>query len=186
MSPGQKSRRIITNAFHKYKEDPDQWGDTASLLRRAAQLLFTAEQKSGPDANGEPIHPEDQGIDNPATLLYGYAIENAIKGYLIEKLNGYKNAEQEAGHAWNHCLCDLAGKTGLPLTDDQRHLLRTLQSFVIWAGRYPIPKKPEKFDFLIPLDNKDVLLMDDFFDAMLRGLESDPRKHLMDEPPTTT
>lgn len=93
--------------------------------------------------DGEPIHPENVDLDDPATMLYGYAVETAIKACLIKKFGSYDRAEKTAGTAWSHNLPVLARLTGLTVTKDQLLLLETLRAFALWAGRYPISKKQE-------------------------------------------
>src|SRR5437867_726837 len=62
----------------------DNWAASAGNLWRAAQVLFLA-YESSTDENGEPVRPEDMELNVPATLLFGYATENAIKALLIKK-----------------------------------------------------------------------------------------------------
>jgi hypothetical protein len=59
---------------------------SAEKLHHAAGLLFSAYEQSQ-DETGEPIEFDDVEMDGPATLLYSYAMENAIKGYLVKMLN---------------------------------------------------------------------------------------------------
>src|SRR5258706_16474775 len=65
---------------------PLAWARTAENLRRAAAILFSVYNSSRAE-NGEPLNEEDIAMDAPATLLFGYALENAIKGYLVKTKN---------------------------------------------------------------------------------------------------
>jgi hypothetical protein len=135
----------IYDGVFKQKEDSKEWAFTAADLRRAAEILFEAEHESRyPD--GEPKNPEDEQMDGPATLLCGYAIENAIKGYLIKKHGGLKAAISASGTAWQkHRLGLLAKQTGIPLSRDLELVLGTMEAFVRWAGKYPISLKRDEF-----------------------------------------
>jgi hypothetical protein len=114
----------------------DSWITSAKRSHRAAEVLFKVYGASRAE-NGEPINVEDLEMDGPATLLLGYAIENAIKGYLIEKLK-LDATKCKADKLWKaHDLCALFAKTGLKATTEQLLLLKTLTAFVLWAGKYP-------------------------------------------------
>jgi hypothetical protein len=118
---------------------------TAWNLRTAADVLFQAWEESW-EPSGEPIHPENEHLDSPATMLYGSAMENAIKGYLIKKHGGFEQARAAIQIAWDrHQISRLAVATGLPLTPEQRLLLHSLEAFIVWAGRYPISMKRHQF-----------------------------------------
>jgi hypothetical protein len=114
----------------------DYWMRSAKNLHGAAAILFAA-YESATSESGEPIRPDDMEMDEPGTLLYGYAMENAIKGHLIAKLNlNSENARKLSG--WSqHNLEELFGQTGIDATDAQRLLLKTLSAHIIWAGKYP-------------------------------------------------
>ena len=40
-------------------------------------------------------------------------------------------------------LLDLVDLSSVSISDDERALLIDLEKYVIWAGRYPLPKKPD-------------------------------------------
>ncbi|MGH7139519.1 MAG: hypothetical protein ACREHD_27550, partial [Pirellulales bacterium] len=47
---------------------------------------------------------------------------------------------------WNHDLVKLAEQidsAALAITDDEKDILERLSKFVAWAGRYPMPSRPE-------------------------------------------
>ena len=135
----------LYDRVYKQKEHPEEWAFTAQDLRRAAQILFDGEHESRyPD--GEPKNPEDERMDEPATLLCGYAIENAIKGYLIKKHGSYKVAVDAGSSSWkSHRLVQLAKQTGIPLSRNLELVLGTLEAFVRWAGKYPISLRRDEF-----------------------------------------
>jgi hypothetical protein len=68
-------------------------------------------------------------------MLYGWAMENMIKGCLIKRHGGFAPALAGCKSDWKgHRLLDLALATGIPLNPEQKLLLGGLQAFVIWAG----------------------------------------------------
>jgi hypothetical protein len=141
----EETRQALDRMFERNKDDPEEWGATAWNLRTAADVLFEAYGEIW-EPDGEPVHLENQNLDSPASMLYGGALENMIKGYLIEKHGGFEQARAAHQCAWDrHQLSRLAAATGVPLSHDQLLLLRSLESFVVWAGRFPIPMRRDQF-----------------------------------------
>jgi hypothetical protein len=144
MLNAEETERLFNGVFMKNQNDPVEWGATAGNLRTAADVLFQAYGETW--EGGEPIHPENEHLDSPATMLYGCAMENAIKGYLIKKHGGFEQARAANEKAWHsHQISRLAVETGLPLTPEQGLLLCSLEAFIVWAGRYPISMKRHQF-----------------------------------------
>ena len=137
----KEKREFFERDFKQKKDDPLEWASTAEKLHRAAKVLFEAWQKAGIE-NGEPVFLEYLELDGPAILLYGLALENIIKGYLIKTTGSFDKAKDKIKDAWqNHQLCNLAISTGLPLSNEQKQLLGSVEAHIRWAGRYPIPLK---------------------------------------------
>jgi hypothetical protein len=104
-------------------------------------------------------------------MLYGYALENSIKGVLIKRHGVFEQAKQNHTKAWNHKILALAEATNLPLTTDQKLLLKTLEAFVIWAGKYPVSLKPEEFTIEKQFQSGDYLTPNEFHRSHLALLE---------------
>jgi hypothetical protein len=76
-------------------------------------------------------------------LLSGLAIENLVKGILVgrnpEVVSPDKfDLNQLAGSKGGHGLLKLAQQASPALSHDEVDILGRLETFVIWAGRYPI------------------------------------------------
>lgn len=115
---------------------PGLWLGYARLMKQAADILFS---RSKTRTNVHQTPRADLAI--PATLLYGYAIENAIKALVIKHnpiTSGAEFTEYKNKSGWtNHKPVMLLESIKFGLDDDERNLLRVLSSFVIWAGKYP-------------------------------------------------
>lgn len=140
------NQKLFEGLF-KRKLTADYWGMCARNLWQAAEVLFSAYESSTAE-NGEPIHPENTELNIPATLLYGYSMENAIKGLLIKKhnldvtnLSNYKR-ENEWMH---HELVALFNDTGISASKKDKLILKTLTQHILWAGKYPVSKNFERF-----------------------------------------
>jgi hypothetical protein len=142
----EDTKKLLEGVFERTKNEPEDWGAMAWTLQRAAEVLMDAHAQTWGDPEGPPERPENEQLDSPASMLYGCAMENMIKGYLIKKHGGFEQARAACPDAWQkHRLVDLARATGLPLTPVQRLLLGSLEAFVVWAGRYPISMKKQHY-----------------------------------------
>lgn len=135
------TKQEILDLWFKRRWSAGSWAVSAENLLRAADILFSAYQASTAE-NGEPINCEDTELNIPATLLYGYAIENAIKGTLIKKL-GLKQNDCQRLPGWHkHDLVSLFNKAQIQTPDKEqkeefRRLLVILTAQILWAGKYP-------------------------------------------------
>jgi len=74
-------------------------------------------------------------------MLYGLTVENLLKAGLVIKGVAIK-ANGNFGLK-THNLHSLASEFGLLLLPEELEFVERLQTFVEWAGRYPIPLYPE-------------------------------------------
>ncbi len=137
--------QAMDHLFERNKDQPEAWLTTATNLKKAADILF-AECPEGWTLDGEPINPDKLFVLAPASMLYGFALENAVKGFVIEKCGSFDKAMNANEKAWKgHHLQSLAQATGLSLTQEQSRLLASVEALICWAGRYPVAMKWEKF-----------------------------------------
>ena len=79
-------------------------------------------------------------------MLAGLAIENAIKGLLIERLGPVDPHGREVKNITSsHDLVSLAKDKFPELIEPNIGLLKKLREFVEWLGRYPRPKKSSDY-----------------------------------------
>jgi hypothetical protein len=185
-SDARRKDRLFDGLFERNKDNPNAWASAALNLRLAADVLFKAYRESWEPNGEEPRHPENEYLNSPASMLYGCALENAIKGCLIKTHRGFESAKLAYQSAWaKHRLLDLAVATGLPLSNDQKLCLKSAEAFVRWAGRYPIsftrqeftiPKQFHSGDHMTPntlrLDTVEIL--EPFYDALVKCLYREP------------
>ena len=121
------------------------WLTSASRLKHAADILFDRYEveRSAVGTRDAPIDLAEMSLGLTATLIYGFAMENALKAVAVKK----SPALAQGGNLrkWpsdGHDQSALASMIGLSLTAAQEELLASLTAFVRWAGRYPVPKKP--------------------------------------------
>jgi hypothetical protein len=188
MIDANDTKRIYEEIFEKRRDDPEAWIFTAMKLRRAAEILFEANETSTyEDADGAPVNQENAKMDEPATLLYAHALEDALKGYLIKMHGGFKQAKDSLPDAWKtHRLSAMAEATGLPLSKDQALIIQSIEQFSRWAGKYPTSLR--KDDFTLPqqfysgrnltpnaLDSTSLGIIDAFYEQLKNELLADFR-----------
>jgi len=73
-------------------------------------------------------------------MLAGFAIENLAKGLIIEG-RSFSPTERDrlVKELTSHDLLRLLDDAGVALTEDETYLVERLETFLVWAGRYPIP-----------------------------------------------
>jgi hypothetical protein len=73
----------------------------------------------------------------PAFMMYGFAIENLLKGLLVLR-NPSMVQDAKIGVPRTHNLTDLAKEAAWPTTSDENRLLGELSAITTWSGRYPV------------------------------------------------
>jgi hypothetical protein len=127
------------------------WFTQALQLRRGAELLepemlrnyewYLEVLRAAP----QTINPYRPPVYGPYTLLAGLSLELLAKAILIERnptlVDGGRLSPWPGG---GHALLDLLRETGISLDDEDAYLAERLGQSVVWAGRYPVPKKAEQ------------------------------------------
>lgn len=155
MDPEFLNRNRIED-FEIYKQvahSKDWWLLSSDRLKRAADCLKTHYKNSAARVNkGEPITNVAAELELILQygMLIGYSFENLLKGRLVE-FDPSKIHVSRSGTGFElkwgshgHDLWDLANELSLycqlDLADKDEELLNYLTLFMLWKGRYPIPK----------------------------------------------
>lgn len=119
------------------RSHPNHWYNRASDLHASAGALWYAME------HGEKAIPQQLGLQagfsmsvacRPVYLmLSGLALELIMKAVLVLRGAPLKQLE-------THSLRKLAEAIGPRPSNEEETLLRFYESFLVWAGRYPIPK----------------------------------------------
>ena len=126
------------NTFENRKAESQYWFNKSSDLRAAAAALWMS---TDGDIASEIVNDCELGtgfsmaVATPPVLhmLCGMAMELVFKALTVET-GGTVNES-------THDLLLHASSTGLSYTPEERELLKVLSHDIIWAGRYPTPKK---------------------------------------------
>ena len=106
-------------------------------------------------------------------MLTGLAFENLFKGILYGRNPEHSLAKSEGGHGIVKMAEGISS-----LVAREQDLLERLKLYLVWAGRYPLPKNVEKFISSwgqVSILTDDPLVIDQLFDRFAQIL-SDERQ----------
>ncbi|QHV98729.1 hypothetical protein [Spirosoma endbachense] len=106
-------------------------------------------------------------------MLIGFSFENLIKAIPVSRTPSKTTRRELAKDLWDkrkgHFLLHLI-PNDINLSDQERDLLNRLQTFTVWAGRYPLPMQSQHYhseEKLISLKgNDDTTVQNLFFRLM--------------------
>ncbi len=162
----------ILNAkeFIKNAKEPGEWYWISGWLKYSAMILedqlnrlfelyLVSLEKHGEESDHEEVissFTDWVGVENTYYLLMALAIENIIKGKLIEhnpdkihfiaKMDPLTDKVLEPikiQYPWGHNIYALAKQlckvSKLKLSKNQENMLEHMGALVVWGGRYPAP-----------------------------------------------
>ena len=126
--------------FNGVADSPGAWLLTALELKTAADRL---------DYFRFPVRPEEPCLSLVPVHRYlmGMSLENLLKGVLAVQGEEVLTDGKLSKKFSKHKLCKLADSidsSGFTFTLTDREVLGTLELFVVWAGRYPLPTSIDK------------------------------------------
>jgi hypothetical protein len=120
----------------------DEWWKQARSLMVVARVLRPAADRYFKAAERQP---EDVACLNAFFMLAAFALENALKAYLVRETASdvsreLANKKQLPSRLRTHDLLTLARLVQIPIANDvQIAFLRRMSRYAKWAGRYPAP-----------------------------------------------
>ena len=116
--------------------EPYLWIRKAREVRRAADHLwaqFEEDLRAFSDGQ-DSLEPFSGDV---ALMLYGFTVENLLKAGIANQGRAVNaNGDFKVN---THSLQGLAIQLSIPLSPEESELLERLETFIRWAGRYPIP-----------------------------------------------
>ena len=138
--------------FEKFASNPATWLSAASCHISVWKVLSEHVRKLL--SEGKYKLEEYGGCRNAAMFHAGIAIENALKANIIgqEKsiISGGRVNKTKFGNKNGHGLLDLANSVLPEISESEEGIIRKLEEYVMWAGKYSVPLKAET------LSNSDV------------------------------
>lgn len=126
-------------SFAVQSTDPAAWYELARTLRMAAEpiqrrLFEIAETPQNIDG----VRLEKLAYVRAYMLLTGLAFENLLKAIGLLRHQNINDLMKRGG---GHDLPAMAKSLTLELTPVEQDYLGRLKEYVLWAGRYPVPRK---------------------------------------------
>jgi len=131
---GALDDKFLEWAFDNSGQNPLAWRSSADDLLAAAAAVT---EKVG--NFGEMMH----SLAAVQAMLLGMAIECMLKGIYIEAGNRLTANGRflEVPGVGAHQLAQIADAGAYPINDEERRILEKLSGFILFAGRYPIPRR---------------------------------------------
>lgn len=137
----QDSKRL----FQIIGQDAQTWLEQAKLLKMSAEVIKAEIDNVLPLPQALPgVRERKLAYIQSFMLLNSLAFENLIKGIIIVR-NPKKLVDQQKVNTmyWNirkgHGIAALAKKNISQISQDEFQLLKRLEEYLCWGGRYPIP-----------------------------------------------
>lgn len=123
-------------SFDNLLDSPGSWLFTALNLRTAADRI---DWERNPIREAEP----SLGLHSVYRMLIGMSIEALLKGILVAQGEQVLDNGKLSKNFATHDLTELVQRVDpsvLVFSSDESKILENLKPYIIWAGKYPIPK----------------------------------------------
>jgi len=158
--------------FGLLSDNPSAWLEQAERLRISAELIWAKFMEVEPLPQTLPrVRVQTLAFMQSYMLLMGLSFENLIKGVHISKtphLSTDKLMELWRKYRKGHGIAKMIELVD-SVTLEEENLLKRLEEFTIWAGRYPIPSSLSQYfgsrtpDNLLSVTTRDPGLSDGLF-----------------------
>jgi hypothetical protein len=133
--------------FRKMGRNPDSWLSTALMLKQVTESIWPPPAFA---ATEDMDHLGNMDIWPVGLMIAGYALESLAKGLQVAKDPTLVTDDGKLTHDFaSHGLEKHLGRAGIKLDKEENkeklELIQRLDAFILWAGRYPIPKNPGKY-----------------------------------------
>lgn len=170
----------LTDTYKNVESDAIRWLDTARGFMMSARLIWSKLTPLFDD--GFPHHSrhaEMFAYSQSFLLLTGFAFENLYRGMLTASGSSWRKAlGTKGGHAlFKH----LSGVATPNFSDEEQYLVKRLETYLSWAGRYPVPKKSGDYvnaveKFLCAFNSSDLDVATALFARLEEKLVADAAK----------
>jgi hypothetical protein len=165
-------RHEAEKLFELIGQDAQMWLEQAIQLKMSADVILVELEKILPLSQVLPgVRVKKLAYINSFMLLTGMAFENLIKGILIGRDKTVVDQQKINNRLWNvrggHGIAEL-GKKVRSLTPEESDLLKRLEEYLFWAGRYHLPLNSDvyfKGQNLLMFKTTDITLITQLFQS---------------------
>jgi hypothetical protein len=131
-------------------QSPSRWLEQAEFLKLSAVQVLEQLEEIIDEGQALPgIREKKLAYVQAFMLLMGLSFENLIKGAHTATTPGLAIADRVMiwkKHRGGHGISSLIS-LATSINGEERDLLRRLEEYTVWAGRYPIPLKAEIYPY---------------------------------------
>jgi len=168
--PWHYTRQEAEEMYAFVGQDALGWLEYATTLKLSADVILQELIRISPQPQVRTgVRERKLAYVRSFMLLTGLAFENLIKGILIARQPSLVDKQKLNTKLWSsvrkgHGISTLAKKV-TSLTPAELNLLTRLEEYLVWGGRYPIPRN--SFDYFKSLNPKQKLGSDTSTDPKL-------------------
>ena len=160
--------------FEFIRKDTQSWLAQAKQLRLSANVILPEWEKIRRHPQSLPgIREKMLAYSESFMLLTGFAFENLLKGILYGRDLDNKVVSSKGGHG----IVQMA-RAATTLTPDELSLLERLETYLVWAGRYQLPRTSDAFyksQGSVSITVNDPSVIDQLFEKLEQILQSEWR-----------
>lgn len=130
------------SAYSQIENDPLLWLEQAEGARISAEVIwphFVEAWSHHPSKAG--IRENQLAFMHSFMLLTALAFESLIKGLAVAKGIDWRTLREDGGHGISAYVSRVTA-----VSDAELDLLRRLQEYLVWAGRYVIPMREPRYE----------------------------------------
>ena len=130
------------STYSLIETDPLCWLKQAEAARMSADVIWPHFVEARSHHPREPGSCEKQiAFLHSFMLLTALAFESLIKGLAVAKRIGWRTLREDGGHGIAAYVTRLTA-----VSDAELDLLRRLQEYLVWAGRYLVPMHESRYE----------------------------------------
>jgi len=159
--------RALGDWFERASSDPQLWKLYAKGLFDSAEVLRAEYEHQWSEAATPPLNGTDDEVrlafvHRSALLLYGFAIENLLKGLRVVAAGQRRRRHVQTLkqgiqlQLGGHDLVAIADAAAIPMSRAESELLRDLTEIVTWSGRYHLPRRSIDFGPIVDRRTKTI------------------------------
>jgi hypothetical protein len=138
--------------YEMISRDPVSWLDISEKLKFSSEVIH--EKLLGLIK----IYKDDHNYNDEGNivalwysyyLLIGYSFENLIKGLSVENnstIDDFDDIIKKWNYNSGHGITRIAQDNISDLTQNEISLLQKLETYIVWAGKYNLPKNVNKYN----------------------------------------
>ena len=130
------------STYSLIENDPLSWLEQAEGARMSAEVIwphFVEARSQHPSVSG--IREKQLAFMHSFMLLTALAFESLIKGLAVAKGISWRTLREDSGHGIAAYVTRVTA-----VSDAELDLLRRLQEYLVWAGRYVIPMREPRYE----------------------------------------